>query len=174
MIDLEKSDKVSHPPARYEANDEQLEMFKRSLAYGYTDVAAALKARIPLSAVTDVVAQITPEKCAELRAMTALGVAEVNERAERLMLAANDLDAPMTLKDALDILERRDPTRWGKKQTLQLEEKHSVKLPDEERARLAIVFGVAKPVEVLEGEKVQQDRPVRPQDAISEAQVRQA
>ena len=80
----------------------------------------------------------------------------------------------MTLKDALDILERRDPTRWGKKQTLQLEEKHSVKLSDEERARLAIVFGVAKPVEVLEGEKVQQDRPVRPQDAISEAQVRQA
>lgn len=104
-----------NPPPRYKLEKGQQDLFEKSLAHGLDDRTALLRAGIPLTALNDVLSEVGPERCAELRAMSVLPLAEVRVRVNEIMLQARNPDAPMGLEDALDILGRKDST-WSQNQ----------------------------------------------------------
>jgi N-methylhydantoinase B/oxoprolinase/acetone carboxylase alpha subunit len=104
-------DNIKHPPEPYAFKEGQLTAFLSFIREGHKDEIAALKAKIPQSAILDAKAEIGAEIYAEARLASSLPLAEVKERVNDLMREARS--GEMSLRDALDILERQDKA-WSK------------------------------------------------------------
>lgn len=131
------------------ASQQQLSDFLEACALGRTEDDALLLAQIPLSEHHLVDAALSHPDCSLIpptfrtnwrdyvRSERIRPISEVQKRAHRLMLDANNPDNPMPPDLTLRILATRDPETWSPKQSIQIETKPLIVLPEAATHHLA-------------------------------------
>ena len=107
----------SYPMEIYQPTEEQKEKYLDALRQGHSEELAVLMSGMTPRQAKDAVVVIGEQEVQRARLMAQLPLATVRERMNDLMLNAKDEEQPMTLRDALELLARRDPS-WSTKAQL--------------------------------------------------------
>lgn len=119
----------TYPIEPYQPSDDQKEKYLSALRNGHSDELAALMADMTQSQAKDALIAIGEAEVQKARLMSQLPLAMVKERLNDAMLFANDPEAPMALRDALEIAGRRAP-EWSAKAQVNVDVKPMVVLPE--------------------------------------------
>lgn len=134
-----------YPIEVYQPTQEQVDAYLNALRNGHDDQMAVLRSGMTFKQAKDAVVFIGEERLQRARLEALVPLATVRERMNEIMLTANDAEAPMPLRDALDILGRRDAA-WSSKAQV------NVTMPTPILDVGAVKAQAA--VEAIEGEKV--------------------
>jgi hypothetical protein len=148
---------ITNPPALQSFSKTQINLFLQAKSQGLQDDIALFKAGLKQSSLSDLLATISaidPHAVQEAAIRAKLPLVAVKQRLNSIMERANDAEDPMSPELALDILERREPDEWGKRQTISIKPPEP-KLPPEEHSRLARLFALPEHAPI-EGVVIQQ------------------
>jgi hypothetical protein len=97
---------------------EQIELFEEAIKMGSSEDVACVEAGVAPADKADLIAGQPAGWREGLRRQSFRPLAEVSKRMRAIMLAANDVENPMPMKDALTILERLSPEKWKEKKAV--------------------------------------------------------
>ena len=156
MINLSSMGKeipvIVHPSPAPNFSKAQIQNFLANLEAGHDDDIALLRSGVERHQLGDLIAKVTDQKYYEARLRSRLPLVQVEERMNDIMMSANDPDQLMSPDLALEILERRNPNKWSKKQLIEVKPADPT-LPPEELHRLQSIFGLTQVIDVEFTEK---------------------